>query len=60
MEGLKNQLLDPFVLAGFLVLISSMYTFYDAFLNRNFPTFVTEDQIAETIEREFPLLVDYL
>jgi len=51
---------DPFVIVALLTLFVSVYTFHVSFLNRNFPTFVTEDEIDEAIQREFPLFVDYL
>lgn len=51
---------DPFVLVALLTLFVSAYTFYVSFLNRNFPTFTTEEEIGEAIQREFPLFVDYL
>ena len=60
MEKHKGLQVDPFVVAAFLVLASSAYTFYDLFLNRDFPVFTTEEEIEEAIQVEFPLFVDYL
>lgn len=51
---------DPFVIATLLALCVSAHTYYVSFLNRDFPTFTTEEEIGEAIQREFPLFVDYL
>ena len=55
-----KALLDPFVLAALLLLLSSLFTFYNSFVLRNFPTFTTEEEIGESIEREFPQFAEYL
>lgn len=59
MKGIK-EVLDPFVLLCLLVLVVTAYTYWNAFLSRNFPTFTTEEEIGESIEREFPMFSEYL
>lgn len=59
MKVLK-AVLDPFALAGILVLLVTLYTYRYAFIARDFPTFTTEEEIDAAIEQEFPLFVDYL
>lgn len=51
---------DAFSLFALLVLVVIGGIFYNSYLQRNFPVFTTEEEIAETIEREFPQFADYL
>ncbi len=55
-----NSLADPFVLTALAVLGVCSYAFYALFLERNFITFTTEEEVSETIEQEFPLFIEYL
>lgn len=59
MKG-TSSLTDPFVWTAFLVLGVSVYTFVNCYIERDFLTFLTEDEITHAIEQEFPLFVDYL
>lgn len=57
---LLSQITDPFTLVAFAVILSAAYTYYDTFLDRSFEIFTSEEEIAESIENELPLFVEYL
>ncbi len=60
METAKGSHINPFSVTALLVIIAAAYTYYNAFMNRNFTVFTDETQIEEAIQAEFPLFVDYL
>ncbi len=60
MEKARGIHIDPFAVTGILVILAAAYTYYNAYLNRDFLVFTDEEQIGEVIQSEFPLFVDYL
>lgn len=51
---------NPFTVVTLLAVLAAAYTYYDSFLDRSFEIFITEEEIAEAIESNFPFFVDYL
>lgn len=49
-----------FAITIVLVLLAVAGIFYNAYLSRDFPVYLTEEEIELDIEERFPLFVDYL
>lgn len=60
MKLLTSAKIDPFALAAIAAILSAMFTYYNTFLDRNFPIYTTGEEIEESVLTEFPALADFL